>query len=127
VSAGPFLTALAARIVGLEPPESVPDEALAIVEKAIASRPPALRRQVRLFLFLLRWLPVPRFGSPLERLSVEQQVAVLTWFQSAPISLFRKGFWGIKALVFMGYYGRPETGPELGYRPAPNGNELLHV
>ncbi len=122
-----FLEALVARIVGLEPSETVPEAALTIVQDAIAKRPPALRRQVGLFLALLRWLPVWRYGARFERLAFEQQIAVLTWFQSAPISLLRKGLWGVKALAFMGYYGRPEIGPELGYRPSSGGNDLLHV
>ncbi|MBM3266753.1 MAG: hypothetical protein FJZ01_03805 [Candidatus Sericytochromatia bacterium] len=122
-----FLTALISSIVGLEAGEGIPDAALAIFHEAIGKRPPALRRQVGVFLNLLRWLPALRHGKPFERLSEDQHVAVLTWFQSAPVALFRKGFWGVKALVYMGYYGRPELGPEIGYRPSPGGNDLLRA
>ena len=125
------MAALVSRIVGLDPgirPGAEPGvEILGIIHGAIARRPAALQRQLRLFFFLLRWLPAVRYLAPFDRLAAQQQTAVLTWFQDAPIGLLRKGFWGVKALVFMGYYGRPGIGPELGYRPSSNGNELLRA
>lgn len=122
------MAALVERIVGLEPGvENAPPDVLAAIRTAIAKRPPALQRQLKLFLAILRFLPVARYGAPFERLRTNQQIAMLTWFQCAPVSLLRKGFWGLKALIFMGYYGRPEIGPDLGYRPAANGNDLLRA
>ena len=98
-----------------------------IVTKAIAARPPALRRQLTLFLNLVQWAPLARYGRPFDRLSAAQQDGVLRWFQDAPIAALRSGFWGVKTLVFMGYYGRPEVGDSIGYRPSRHGNEWLHA
>jgi hypothetical protein len=99
----------------------------AILTKAIAARPPALRRQLVLFLNVMRWAPFARYGRPFDRLSGAQQDAVLGWFQDAPIAALRSGFWGVKTLVFMGYYGRPDAGDSIAYRPSRHGNERLHA
>jgi hypothetical protein len=98
----------------------------AIIAKALLDRPPSIRRQFRLFLALLRWAPLLRFGAPFERLAPERQDAVLRWLLDAPIAKLRGGFWGLRALVFMGYYGRPEAWPAVRYAPSFSGNEHLH-
>lgn len=103
------------------------DGAAAIVARALASRTPAMRRQLALFLTVLRWAPVVRYGRPFDRLSPPQQDAVLRWFQDAPLTPLRQGFWGVKTLVYMGYYGRPELGAAIAYRPSRRGNERLHA
>lgn len=99
----------------------------AIIERAIAMRPPAVRRQLGAFLNLVRWAPVVRYGAPFDRLAPARQDAVLRWFQDAPIGRLRSGFWGVKTLVYMGYYGRGGTGEEIGYRPSRSGNHFLHA
>lgn len=88
-----------------------------IVDAALADRPAAVRRQFGVFLKVIRMAPVLRFGRPFDRLSPDRQDAVLRWFQDGPVALFRNGFWGLKAIVFMGYYGRPEVWREIGYAP----------
>ncbi len=99
----------------------------AIIADAIDARPPALRRQLGVFLRVLRWGPVLRYGRPYDRLPPAQQDAVLRWFHDAPVTPLRQGFWGVKTLVFMGYYGRPEAGGQIGYRPSRDGNARLHA
>ncbi|MBI4867447.1 MAG: hypothetical protein HY816_10900 [Candidatus Wallbacteria bacterium] len=99
----------------------------AIVEEALAERPPALQRQFRLFLAVVRYAPAARYLVPFDWLDQTRQDAVLAWFQDCPVGLIRKGFWGLKSLVFMGYYGRAEVGVAIGYRPDPRGNERLRV
>jgi hypothetical protein len=87
------------------------------VDRALADRPRATRRQVALFLAVVRWLPVLRFGRPFDRLATAPQDRFLRWLQECPVGLFQRGFWGVKVLVFMGYYGQPETWSEIGYAP----------
>ncbi len=98
----------------------------AIVSDALAARPRSVRRQFRLFLALLRWAPLVRFGAPFERLTPERQDAVLRWLLDAPVAKLRGGFWGLRTLVFMGYYGQPETWSAVRYEPSFEGNERLH-
>jgi hypothetical protein len=98
-----------------------------IIDEALQAREPSVRRQFGVFLGVLRWAPLIRFGSPLDRLSPERQNASLRWFEDCPVSLLRKGFWGLKAMVFMGYYGQPETNELVGYAPSFDGRDGLHA
>jgi len=124
-----FLRTLAARIV---PETSALDEAGAgrffgIIDNALQQREPAVRRQFAIFLGVLRWFSIFRFGGPFEQLRADRQDAVLRFFEDCPVSLLRKGFWGLKAMVFMGYYGQPETNDLVGYAPSFDGRAGLHA
>lgn len=96
----------------------------AIIDQALMDRPAAVRRQLAVFLAVLRWSPVVRFGTGFDRLSPERRERVLACFQRCPVGLLRKGFWGLKVLVFMGYYGRPGAWDEIGYTPRLEGREV---
>jgi hypothetical protein len=118
-----FLRVLAARIV---PETAELDSAgmgrlIGLIDEALLERPPSVRRQFGTYLGLLRWAPLARFGRSFEILSSLQQDAVLSWFESCPVGLLRSGFWGLKVLIFMGYYGQPETNPAVGYAPQRDG------
>ncbi len=88
----------------------------AVVADALAARPPAMRRQLRLLLRALQWFPVLRWGRPFTALPTDARRRVLAAMQDAPILLLRRGFWGLRTLAFMGYYGREEARDEIGYR-----------
>ena len=124
-----FLQVLAARIV----PETTELDAaglsrfFGIIDEALQDRPASVRRQFATFLGVLRWAPLARYGSPLEKVRAERQDAVLRWFEDCPVSLLRKGFWGLKAMIFMGYYGQPETNELVGYAPEFDGRAGLHA
>jgi hypothetical protein len=98
----------------------------AIVAKALADRPRSIQRQLALFLDLVRWAPLLRYLAPFDRLAPQRQTAVLRWLLDAPLAKLRGGFWGLRALVYMGYYGQPEVWPSIGYAPSFTGNERLH-
>jgi hypothetical protein len=103
------------------------DEFSAIVETALAQRPAGMRRQLRVFLALIENAPLAHFGGRFTRLGPAAQDRVLRALQDAPVELLRKGFWGLKALVLMGYYARPEAAAEVGWTPSFRGNEKLHA
>lgn len=86
-----------------------------VVEGALGDRPPAMRRQLRLLLRAVEWLPVLRWGRRFTRLPPDRRRRVLEAFQDAPLLLARRGFWGLRTLVFMGYYGREAAREEIGY------------
>lgn len=86
-----------------------------IVEDALADRPPAVRRQLALLLRVLEWLPALRYGRRLSSLDRGRRTRILAAVQDAPLLLLRRGFWGLRSLVFMGYYGRPEAREAVGY------------
>lgn len=87
----------------------------AIVDRALSSRPPAVRRQLLLFLHLIRWLPLLRWARPFTALGPERRGRFLAALERAPLLPLRQGFWGIRSLVFMGYYGREDAARAIGY------------
>ena len=88
-----------------------------IIDRALGDRTAAVRRQFGVFLGLIRWAPVARWGSTFERLPATRQDAELAWLEDNPVEILRKGFWGLKTIVFMGYYGQAEVWPTIGYTP----------
>lgn len=95
-----------------------------IVENALARRRPGLRRQLRLFIRLLGWLPMLRYGKPFHALDPARRDRFLGAVQDSRMLLIRRGFWGLRTLVFMGYYARPAAAREIGYRADPRGWEV---
>ena len=89
----------------------------AIIDAALMDRDAITRTQFGTFLTVIRLAPVLRFGRAFDRLDGDRKNAVLRWFQDCPVSILRKGFWGLKVLVFRGYYGQEETWSEIGYAP----------
>ncbi len=97
----------------------------ALVEDALEIRPPALRRQLQLFLRAIEWLPIVRYGRTFTALGDEQRERVLRYLQDHPLERIRCGFWGLRTLALLGYYGRPEAAYAIGYRPDARGWEAM--
>lgn len=86
-----------------------------IVEQALAERPARMRRQLVVFIRLIDWMSVPRHGRRFAALGVEARTALLQRLQDSPVLLLRRGFWGLRTLVYMGWYAQPATAEHLGY------------
>ena len=93
----------------------------AAVESALATRPEAMRRQFVTFLRVIEYLPLLRRLRTFSRLSPEARFAVLHDFEMSPRPLFRRGMWGLRTLVFLGYYTRDDVQTSLGYRAHADG------
>ncbi len=122
-----FLLVLARRIVPevVELDERGMAHFRTIIDRALGERPDEVRKKFATFLGVLRWAPVLRYLSPFDRLTIRRQDAVLRWFEGAPIGLLRQGLWGLKSMVFMGYYGRTDVWEEIGYEPSFDSLERL--
>jgi hypothetical protein len=94
-----------------------------LVEHRLATQPARTRRQIRLFVRALQWLPLLRFGSTFTQLDAARRRRVLEAAQNAPFLLLRRGVWGLRVLVQLGYYTQPQVAAELGYRADPRGWE----
>lgn len=92
-----------------------------LVERALAQRPAALRRQLVTFLRLLDWWPFPRHGRRLTKLAQPQRDALLARLERHPVPRLRRGMWGLRTLVFLGYYARPGVAAVIGYRAHRDG------
>jgi hypothetical protein len=97
------------------------DDLERIVEEGLASRPAGIRRQLRLLVRALDLLPLVRFGRTFRALDPPRRAAFLLSVQDAPVLLLRRGFWGLRTLVFMGYYSRQDARDAIGYRADPRG------
>ncbi|MFL6465419.1 MAG: hypothetical protein ACJ73N_13530 [Bryobacteraceae bacterium] len=78
-----------------------------LIGTAIENRPRALARQLRMFLHLLKWVPVLRYGKPFTALSPSDRKRVLEYLESHQFQLLRAAFWGLRTLAMLGYYCRP--------------------
>ena len=93
-----------------------------IVEQALAQRPPRLQRQLLLFIRVIELLPAVR-RTRFSRLPHAARTRLLAALERAPLLLVRRGFWGLRTLVLMGYYARPAAATEIGYRADARGWE----
>jgi hypothetical protein len=93
----------------------------ALVEGALADRPPRVRRQVALFLRILGALSWLRFGRSLTRLDASGAQGLLASVERSPLLLLRRGMWGVRTLAFMGVYGQTQVRRSLGYAAAAGG------
>ncbi len=96
-----------------------------LVETTLQNRPRAVHRQLRLFIRTIQWLPVFRYGRRFTSLSAEQRMQVLCYLQDHGVEVIRCGFWGVRTLALLGYYGRPEAVQATGYAADPRGWEAL--
>lgn len=93
----------------------------ATVEAALRRRPAALRRQIALFLRVLDVWARLRYRAPLARLDPVQRGALVESFSHSPVLLFRRGIWGLRTLVMMGWYTQDEVMAAIGYRARAEG------
>jgi len=94
-----------------------------IIEAALAPKPPNIKRQLRLFLTVVNLLPLPTTGRTLCGLSVPRRAAFLEGLHTSRIQLLRKGLWGVRTLIFMGYYNQSPVRKAIGYAADPAGWE----
>ena len=99
------------------------DRVESIVADALAARPPRVRRQLLLFVRLLDWMALVRHGRRFGSLDQRARVRLLARVQDAPLLLLRRGFWGLRTLIYMGWYAQPGTAAGIGYRAALGGWE----
>lgn len=92
-----------------------------VVESALAARPEALGRQLVSFLRLIEYLPLLRHLRRFSRLPPSARTALLTQLESSRFLVLRRGFWGLRTLVLLGYYTRDDVQAALGYRPHAEG------
>lgn len=95
----------------------------ALVEKTLAKRPAGMQRQFVTFIRAIEHLPRLRWGRPFSALSPEERTRFLSGLERVPVLLLRRGFWGLRTLVFLGFYARPEAAEAIGYRADARGWE----
>lgn len=100
-------------------------ELVQVVEVLLRGHPESLKRQIRIFLHAIQWLPVLRCGRPFTRLAPNARARVLAHFENDRIQKIRVGFWGLRTIVLAGYYGRPQAAQAIGYTASARGWEAI--
>ena len=96
----------------------------AVMEHALAPRPEEVKRQLRLFLRVVNLLPLLTSGRTLVGLAPSRRRAFLQSVERSSIKLLRRGLWGVRTLIFMGYYTQKSVREGIGYRARPGGWEV---
>ena len=91
--------------------------------QALEARPPAVRRQLGVFVRVLEAASRIRYRTGLAGLDSRRRTALLESFAGSPVLLFRRGIWGLRTLVLLGWYTQPSVVSALGYRASPAGWE----
>jgi hypothetical protein len=100
---------------------------LARVDERLADEPPALQRQLRLFVRILWWLPLFTNLRTMGSLTPPERLKLLSWLQDCSVTKLRLGLWGLRTLLFLGWYGDPAVQAKLGYRPNVAGWEAWNA
>lgn len=93
------------------------------IMQALEARPPAVRRQLGVFVRVLEGASWIRYRTRLAGLDSRRRTALLESFAGSPVLLFRRGIWGLRTLVLLGWYTQPSVVSALGYRASPAGWE----
>jgi hypothetical protein len=118
----PFRAAAMAFVPALTTAEPETWQALEnTVGDALAARPAGIVRRLGLFLRILDVLAFVRTGRTLRRARPDRIARLLHRLERSPVLLIRRGIWGLRTLVFMGYYTQPAIMRSIGYRAEPAG------
>jgi hypothetical protein len=92
-----------------------------LLEGAVSSRPAAVARQLRAFLLILELIARVRHGRGLAGLTPREAGGLLEQLAASRLLLLRRGVWGLRTLVLLGYYADDDRARALGYRASPAG------
>ena len=93
----------------------------ATVTRAVAARPPALARQLAALIRLLDGLALLRYGRGLAGLDPVRLTRLLERLAHSRLLLLRRGIWGLRTLLQLGWYTQSSVTAALGYRAEPAG------
>jgi gluconate 2-dehydrogenase subunit 3-like protein len=91
------------------------------VERALADRPATMRRQLGLFLLLLDATARLRHLTRFSALDSPRRTALLESLARSRLLLIRRGIWGLRTLIMLGWYTQPSVIGAIGYRADPAG------
>ncbi len=94
-----------------------------IIGEVLGQRPAPMRRQLGVFVRLINLAALLRHGRSLSRLTPDESRVLLQALERSRLLLVRRGTWGLRTLVLMGYYTRPEAAAAIGYRATAAGWE----
>lgn len=89
------------------------------IDGQLQPRPRLQQIAFKLLLLGLSWMTLLPAGW---------QASLLRLLEGFPIRLVRVGIWGLKTLIYLGYYGQERVQQRINYLPSRlEGNVLLHA
>jgi hypothetical protein len=111
--------------VVLPSPEALDEEgwreAESIIEGALAKKSAGVKLQLQLFLRAVNLLPLATTGKTLVGLPLDRRRVFLERLHRSPLLPLRRGLWGVRTLLFMGYYNQDQIRKGIGYDADPWG------
>lgn len=92
-----------------------------LLEGAVSARPAGVVRQLRAFLRILGLLARVRHGRGFAHLTPREAGGLLERLAASRLLLLRRGVWGLRTLMLLGYYADDGRARALGYRASPAG------
>lgn len=92
-----------------------------LLEGAVSARPAGVVRQLRAFLRILGFIARVRYGRGLADLTPREAGGLLERLAASRLLLLRRGVWGLRTLMLLGYYADDGRARALGYRASPAG------
>lgn len=92
----------------------------AVVDWALNRIDPGLRSQLLLLMMVVEVMGIFFGGRPFTRNSDRAKDRQLAWMESAPVPLFRMGFFGLKSYTCMGYYAQEGVWKTFDYEGPVN-------
>lgn len=86
-----------------------------LINELLTHQPAAVHFKLALFLLMIDFVSLLRGFHTFKNLREEQQHAVMNSFFDSPLSVLRKGFWGLNTLAKLGVYGQSSVYTEIGY------------
>ncbi len=91
------------------------EDVVGVADRMVSSKPAAIQKKMRLFMFVANILPFFRFFRTFPSLSVQKRERFLRWLATGPVGLFRLGFWGLRSVALLAFYGDEGSWKGLEY------------
>ncbi len=88
----------------------------------LAKKPPEIQKAFHVFLKLIRFAGLLRYGKIFENLDDHRQKKILSFFEKFPVGKIRLGFWGLRSLVLLSHYGDIAHSKSIGFSGASREN-----
>lgn len=86
-----------------------------LVKALISAKNSTIQKKFRFFLKLIQVFSYFVGFQKFEKLSYKKKIIVLNCFYHSPISLLRKGFWGLNTMCKLGAYGQSSIYNDIHY------------
>ncbi len=94
---------------------------IARIDARLAQEEPIVTTQLRFLVRVLDFLPLFRYGAPLHSLPADQRHRFLAWMQDCPIAKLRVGVWGLRTMIYVGWYTDTQVAQGLGWKASAGG------